>query len=181
MNLEEKTISSDIIYESSFISLKVDQVLLPDGNTSKRAIVIHPGASVIVPIDDDNNVILIQQFRKPIEKVIIELPAGKLDENEEPVSCAKRELTEETGYIANKIIKLTQIYTTPGFSNEILHIFLAMDLIKGNNNTDKDEFLEVFKVKLDEAVNWVYNGKILDSKTIIGLLFAKNYFERVKK
>lgn len=181
MDLNEKTIESEMVYKGSFISLKVDKVLLPNGNTSKRAIVLHSGASVVVPIDEEGNVILVRQFRKPIEKEIIELPAGKLDQNEDPLSCAKRELEEETGYIGNDFIKLTEIYTTPGFSNEIIHVYLALGLSKGKRNPDMDEFVEVFKLKLDEAIEMIKDRKIKDAKTIIGLLMSKMYLEENKK
>ncbi|AZT90366.1 NUDIX hydrolase [Caldicellulosiruptor changbaiensis] len=177
MDLYEKTIESKLIYDGSFISLKVDKVLLPDGKTSQRAIVLHSGAAVVVPVDQENNVVLIKQFRKPIEKVIIELPAGKLDKNEDPLSCAKRELEEETGFRAQEFIKLTEIYTTPGFSNEVIHVYLARGLSQGSSHTDLDEFVEVFKVSLDEAILMVKNGEIKDAKTIIGLLFAKMFLE----
>ncbi|WAM30621.1 NUDIX domain-containing protein [Caldicellulosiruptor naganoensis] len=177
MDLYEKTIESQTIYDGSFISLKVDKVLLPDGRTSQRAIVLHSGAAVIVPVDDEENVILVKQFRKPIEKVIIELPAGKLDKGEEPLECAKRELEEETGYSAKEFVKLTEIYTTPGFSNEVIHVYLARRLTQGSSHTDLDEFVEIFKVSLDDAVKMVKNGEIKDAKTIIGLLLAKMYLE----
>ncbi|ABP67490.1 NUDIX hydrolase [Caldicellulosiruptor saccharolyticus DSM 8903] len=177
MDLYEKTIESKLIYDGSFISLKVDKVLLPDGKTSQRAIVLHSGAAVIVPVDQENNVVLIKQFRKPIEKVIIELPAGKLDKNEDPLECAKRELEEETGLRAQEFIKLTEIYTTPGFSNEVIHVYLARGLSQGSSHTDSDEFVEVFKVSLDEAILMVKNGEVKDAKTIIGLLLAKMYLE----
>ena len=177
MDLYEKTIESKLIYDGSFISLKVDKVLLPDGKTSQRAIVLHSGAAVIVPVDQENNVVLIKQFRKPIEKVIIELPAGKLNKNEDPLECAKRELEEETGLRAQEFIKLTEIYTTPGFSNEVIHVYLARGLSQGSSHTDSDEFVEVFKVSLDEAILMVKNGEVKDAKTIIGLLLAKMYLE----
>lgn len=177
MDLYEKTIESKLIYDGSFISLKVDKVLLPDGKTSQRAIVMHSGAAVVVPVDQENNVVLIKQFRKPIEKVIIELPAGKLDKDEDPVNCAKRELEEETGLSAQELVKLTEIYTTPGFSNEVIHVYLAKGLSQGSSHTDSDEFVEVFKVSLDEAILMVKNGEIKDAKTIVGLLLAKMYLE----
>ncbi|BCS81204.1 NUDIX domain-containing protein [Anaerocellum diazotrophicum] len=177
MEFYEKTIDSTLIYDGSFISLKVDKVLLPNGNISQRAIVLHSGAAVVVPVDDDNNVILVKQFRKPIEKVIIELPAGKLDKGEDPLECAKRELEEETGYKAREFIKLTEIYTTPGFSNEVIHVYLATDLYRGEAHTDADEFVEVLKIKMTDAILMVKKGEIKDAKTIIGLLFANMYLQ----
>ncbi|MEZ0536067.1 NUDIX domain-containing protein [Caldicellulosiruptoraceae bacterium PP1] len=181
MNLEEKTINEKLIYESSFLSFKVEDVLLPNGSTSKRAIVVHPGASVIVPIDENQNVIMVKQFRKPLNKVILELPAGKLDDGEDPLNCAKRELEEETGYTSEQLIKLTEIYTTPGFSNEVIHVFLASNLKEGNTNTDVDEFVEVIKLPLKKVVEMVMNGEIKDAKTIIGLLLAEKYFKSDSK
>ncbi|AEM73382.1 NUDIX domain-containing protein [Caldicellulosiruptor acetigenus] len=177
MDFYEKTIDSTLIYDGSFISLKVDKVLLPNGNISQRAIVLHSGAAVVVPVDDENNVIFVKQFRKPIEKVIIELPAGKLDKDENPLECAKRELEEETGYKARELIKLTEIYTTPGFSNEVIHVYLATGLYKGEAHTDADEFVEVLKIKMADAILMVKKGEIRDAKTIIGLLLANMYLQ----
>jgi ADP-ribose pyrophosphatase len=177
MDFYEKTIDSTLIYDGSFISLKVDKVLLPNGNISQRAIVLHSGAAVVVPVDDENNVIFVKQFRKPIEKVIIELPAGKLDKDENPLECAKRELEEETGYKASELIKLTEIYTTPGFSNEVIHVYLATGLFKGEVHTDADEFVEVLKIKMNDAILMVKKGEIRDAKTIIGLLLANMYLQ----
>ncbi|ADQ46215.1 NUDIX hydrolase [Caldicellulosiruptor kronotskyensis 2002] len=177
MDFYEKTIDSTLIYDGSFISLKVDKVLLPNGNISQRAIVLHSGAAVVVPVDDENNVIFVKQFRKPIEKVIIELPAGKLDKDEDPLECAKRELEEETGYKASELIKLTEIYTTPGFSNEVIHVYLATGLFKGEVHTDADEFVEVLKIKMNDAILMVKKGEIRDAKTIIGLLLANMYLQ----
>ncbi|ADQ40835.1 NUDIX hydrolase [Caldicellulosiruptor acetigenus I77R1B] len=177
MDFYEKTIDSTLIYDGSFISLKVDKVLLPNGNISQRAIVLHSGAAVVVPVDDENNVIFVKQFRKPIEKVIIELPAGKLDKDENPLECAKRELEEETGYKARELIKLTEIYTTPGFSNEVIHVYLATGLYKGEAHTDADEFVEVLNIKMADAILMVKKGEIRDAKTIIGLLLANMYLQ----
>lgn len=171
---KEKTIESNDIYKGKIINLKVDKVLLPNGNESTREIVTHSGASAIVALKG-NNIIFVKQYRKPIEKHIIEIPAGKLDENEKPKDCAKRELQEETGYIAEDIIELGDIFTTPGFSNEIIHIFFSKNLTMGIINRDPDEFMDVIEIPLEEVKKMVLSNKIKDSKTLSALLMALQY------
>lgn len=172
-NLTETKISSKEIFHGKIIEVRLDTVKLPNGNESTREIVKHPGAVGIVPITDKGEVILVKQFRYPVNQEIFEIPAGKLDENEEPKACAKRELLEETGYDAKKISKLCMFYTTPGFSDEMMHLFLAENLIYQEQQLDEDEFLEVLRIPLDEAVQWIISGKIIDGKSIVGITLAK--------
>lgn len=173
MREEEKTISSDRIYTGKVISLKVDTVEIEKKGYQKREIVEHGGAVAIVAINENNEVILIKQFRKAIEKVIWEIPAGKLEIGENPKDCAIRELKEETGYSSENLKLIHKFYTSAGFSNQKIYIFLATGLISGENNFDDDEDLEVHKIKLEEAYDMIYRNEIEDSKTSIGLLLAK--------
>ena len=145
-DLYEKLTSSERLFEGKIINLRRDEVILPNGRTGMREVVEHPGAVAIVPLTTEGNVILVRQFRHPIGQVILEVPAGKLDSGEDPAACAVRELAEETGFTANTLRKLISMYTTPGFSNEIIHVYLAEDLIESDKHPDEDEFIntEVF-------------------------------------
>ncbi len=173
MIVEEKTISSDRIYTGKVISVKVDTVEVEKQGYQKREIVEHGGAAAIVAITDNNEVIMIKQFRKAIENVIWEIPAGKLEIGENPKECAIRELKEETGYSAENVKLVHKFYTSPGFSNQKVYIFLATDLVKGETNLDNGENIETYKIKLDEAYDMVLRNEIEDAKTSIGLLIAK--------
>lgn len=173
MIVEEKTISSDRIYTGKIISLKVDTVEVENKGYQKREIIEHGGAVGIVAINENNEVILIKQFRKPIEKVIWEIPAGKLEPGENPKECAIRELKEETGYEAQNLKLIHKFYTSAGFSNQKIFIYLATGLTMGENNLDNDESLEVYKINLEEAYNMVIKNEIEDAKTSIGILFTK--------
>ncbi|RBP45572.1 NUDIX hydrolase [Garciella nitratireducens] len=170
MKHSEKTIGTKKIFKGKIINLRVDNVLLENGNTSTREIVEHNGGVAILAINKNGNVFLVKQFRKPFEKELIELPAGKLESGEKPEECAIRELEEEIGYKANKIEKLNSIYTSPGFSNEIIHIFLALDLQKTKIHRDENEFMDVIEISLEEAKKMIDTGQIHDAKTIIGIL-----------
>lgn len=172
--MREKTIHSKRIYNGRIINLRVDEVILPNGKKTIREIMEHPGAVAIVPLLSDKRVILIEQFRKAVERIILEIPAGKLERGETPLSCAKRELVEETGYQAGKLKKIISFYPSPGFTTEIIHIFVATNLKRQYKkmNLDEDEFLEIKIVKLNKAIEYIEQGKIKDSKTIIGLLLT---------
>ncbi|MGL4912185.1 MAG: NUDIX hydrolase [Romboutsia sp.] len=173
MMLEEKTISSDRIYTGKVISVKVDTVEVENKGYQKREIVEHPGAVGVVAINDNNEVVLVKQFRKPIEKVIWEIPAGKLESGENPKECAIRELKEETGYEAENLKLIHKFYTSSGFSNQKIYIYLATGLNAGENKLDEDESLEVYNIKLEEAYNMIIKNEIEDAKTSIGILLAK--------
>jgi len=170
---QEKTIESKLVFSGQILNVFFDKVLLPNLKSATREKVSHPGAVAVVPVCSNGSIILVKQFRYPIKKVLIEIPAGKLDSKEPPIECAKRELYEEVGVVNGKIKHLVTIYTSPGFSDELMEIYMATDFIENDNNPDHDEFLHVFKASMDECIEMIKNGQITDAKTIIGILFAK--------
>lgn len=177
-NLVEKKISGERVFDGVLLHVNKDEVELPNGHTAIREWIEHPGASSIIPLLPDNQIILVRQFRYPVGKVTLEVPAGKLDKTgEDPIECAKRELSEETGYTAGKIWKLTTIATTVGFTNEYIHLYAASDLTPGKIHPDSDEFINVVKVPLTAALQMVESGKIYDAKSAVSiLLLAKQVF-----
>lgn len=177
MVYEEKTMKSDKIYEGKILNLKIETVELPDKKYSKREIVELQNGVAIVPITEDNCLMLIKQFRKPIEKILYEIPAGKVEINEEPKEAAIRELKEETGYKAEKFKYLLEFYTSPGFCNEKIHLFLAQELSEVDSNPDSDEFVETVKIHINDLDKMIDRGEIVDGKTIIGIYLAKEYFK----
>jgi ADP-ribose pyrophosphatase len=172
--LYEKTISSQTIYDGRIIKVKVDDVLLPNGKTAKREIVNHQGAVAVLALTDEGKMVAVRQFRKPLERSIVELPAGKLERGEEPLACAIRELEEETGYQADQFTHISSFYTSPGFADEILHLYLATGLKKGESRPDEDEFVEVMELSLEEAHELHRAGEIRDAKTVLGLFAWEN-------
>lgn len=165
---------SNILYKGKVISLKVDEISYSNGASGVREIALHPGGAVVVPLKDNGKFIMISQFRYPLQKVILEFPAGKLDNNEDPLSCAVRELEEETGYTSKNFSKLGEICTAPGFSNEILHLFIAKNLQQGKHNREEgEESMEVFEFTADEIEKKITNGEIIDAKTISAFYLAK--------
>ncbi len=171
--IDEKTISSDRVYSGKTISLRVDTVELPNKGYQKREIVEHKGAVAIVAITPENKVVLVKQYRKAIEKELWEIPAGKIEIGENPKDTAIRELKEETGYSAGNIKLLHKFYTSAGFSNQKIYIFLAQDLTPGEQNFDEDEFIKTEEFSLDEVYNMIYKNAIEDAKTSIGMLLIK--------
>jgi len=149
-------------------------VLLPGGEESTREIVLHAGAVAIVAIDDDDNLYMVRQYRKPLERTLVEIPAGTMEEGEEPLQCAQRELEEEVGMKAEHWEKLLSYYSAPGFCNECLHLFLATGLTPGVAHLDADEFVERVVMPLDQAAKAVESGEIADGKSIIGILCLLN-------
>ncbi len=170
MDFTEKTIKSEKIFSGKVINLKVDTVRLPNGKTSTREIVEHPGGVGIIPITENKEVILVKQYRKPLDRVCLEIPAGKLNVGEDPYACGVRELEEETGYKAKHVQSLGDFFPTPGFANEILYIYMATGLYEGEVKLDEDEFVETVKYPLDQLVDMVMQGEIRDAKTIIAIL-----------
>ncbi len=170
MTIDEKTMKSERIYEGKVINLRVDTVELPDRKYSKREIVEHDGAVGILAVTGEGKLIFVKQFRKSVEEILLEIPAGRIETDEAPIDCAKRELEEETGFKANSMSKMMDFYTSPGFSNEILHIYLAQNLSPGTASPDEDEYIEVIYLTLDEALKRLEAGEIKDSKTIIAIL-----------
>lgn len=178
MNLFEKTISSQQIFAGRIIDVRVDTVELPDGSTSTREIVSHAGAVAILPLDHDGQIWLVRQFRKPLEKELLEIPAGTLEPGESPQDCAIRELEEETGLTAASWQSILSYYSAPGFCDEKLHLFMASELQPGKSHTDQDEFVEVVKMSLVEAYQAIFRGEIVDGKSIIAILYAYHQAER---
>lgn len=172
MQLEEKTISTRHIFEGKIIDVWVDQVQLPDGREGSREIVKHEGAVGILAMDEENNVWMVRQYRKPVERVLLEIPAGTLYHQEDPLECARRELREETGFSAKKWDKILSYFSAPGFCNEALHLFIATDLVAGETSLDGDEFLEAVKVPLPQAYELIFQGQIVDGKSIIAIQHA---------
>ena len=156
--------------------MRRDTVCLPNGKQAVREWIHHPGAAAVLPVLPNGNVILVRQFRYPIGQVTLEVPAGKLDAvGEDPLHCAQRELSEETGYTAERYEKLTTIATTVGFSNEYIHLYLARDLTVGAQHTDADEFVNVVSMPFSDALAMVGSGEIIDAKTMISLMMAQEH------
>lgn len=164
----------DTLYEGRVFKLQRENVTLNNGVTVDLDIIHHPGASAMIPMSGNDSVILIRQYRHAIKDFIWEIPAGTLDPDETPLECAKRELIEETGFSANTWQKLGEITPVPGYSNELIHMFLAADLLPAEQNLDKDEMLDVHEIPLGKAVEMIHEGVIRDSKTIAGLFMATN-------
>ena len=173
--LKETQKSSEKIFSGKLIDLYFDHVALPNGKSSTREWINHPGAVCIIPILPDGNLCLIRQYRYGPRDEFIEIPAGKLDTGEDPLICAKRELQEEIGYIAGKLTFLTNIYPAIGFSNEKMWMYLAEDLQLSNQSLDQDEFLELLPLSLEEAIDLINQGNITDVKTIIGVLWLDRF------
>ncbi|WAT19753.1 ADP-ribose pyrophosphatase [Bacillus halotolerans] len=174
-HLEEKTIVKEQIFSGKVIDLYVEDVELPNGKTSKREIVKHPGAVAVLAVTDEGKIIMVKQFRKPLERTIVEIPAGKLEKGEEPEYTALRELEEETGYTAKKLTKITAFYTSPGFADEIVHVFLAEELsvLEEKRELDEDEFVEVMEVTLEDALKLVESREVYDAKTAYAIQYLQ--------
>jgi ADP-ribose diphosphatase len=157
------------IFKGKVVTLNLETVTLPNGATVELEVVRHPGAAAIVPMKDERTVILIRQFRLAAGGFIYEIPAGKLFPGEDPHLCAERELEEEIGHRAGKIERLETFFTAPGFTDEVMHLFLATGLTKTKQNLDHDEVLEVIEMQLEEAIARIRDGTIRDAKTIVGL------------
>ena len=171
MKLGEKTLSSEMIYEGKIVKLEKQKVELPNGRISSREIVRHGEAVAILPIDQDGNLLLVEQFRKPIDKVILEIPAGLVEPGEEPAQAAARELEEECGVVAGKLEFVVKYYTTPGFSDEMIYLFRATDLKPSQQNMDTDEFLNVVSMPVEEFKRRVLAKELIDGKTVLAYGF----------
>lgn len=172
MELYEKKLSSKQIFDGVVVKLFVDEVELPDGKKSVREIVRHPGAVCVVPVTDEGEVIMVRQFRYAFDQVLLEVPAGKLEPNEDPLDAVKRELEEESGVVAEHVEHIGEIFTTVAIFDEKIQVYLATGLTYKNAHPDDGEFLEVVKIPLKELVQMVMDGKIRDSKTQIAILKA---------
>jgi len=179
---EEKTIAATSIYEGKIIRLQIDDVELPDGKMAKREIVKHPGAVAVIALTPERKVVLVEQYRKALERSLFEIPAGKLEPGEEPAVTVKRELEEETGYAAAKMDHLISFYTSPGFADELIHLYVASGLSKVDNPLagDEDEFVEIHELTLEEAVECIKEGSICDAKTAYAIQYLQ-LMERMGK
>lgn len=173
MNLNEKKLNSNYIYKGKIINMRVDDALLPNGNTAKREIVEHNGGVCIVPLTDNNEVLTVKQFRYPYMEVVTEIPAGKREGNEEPLKCGIRELKEETGCTAEKFVFLGELYPSPGYCGEIIYMYAAKGLNYGDTNFDDDEFLTIEKTPIDDLISDILEGKLKDAKTQTAILKTK--------
>lgn len=170
MDLTEKQLKAEYAFKGKIFNARVDEALMPDGRTAVREVVEHNGGVMVAPLDSDGNLYFVDQFRYPYFEVVTELPAGKLEKGEDPYEAGIRELKEETGMTAEKIISLGKLYPSPGYCGEIIHLYLATGLTYGEQSPDDDEFLEVKKIHISKAVEMVMNGELPDSKTQVGIL-----------
>lgn len=174
--MQECKLSSEMKFDGKLIQVTYD-IADVNGKEAWREVVHHPGASAVVAIDEDNRIIMEKQFRYALNDYLLEIPAGKLDKGEDPLVCAKRELEEETGIIASEWISLGTIATSPGFCNEVIHLFVAKGLSKGEIHWDEDEYVEVERYTFDELLQRIQEEKIKDSKTLSALLLAMPYLK----
>ena len=174
--MKERKLSSEMKFDGKLIKVTYD-IAEVNGKEAWREVVHHPGASAIVAIDEDNRIIMEKQFRYALNDYLLEIPAGKLDAGEDPLVCAKRELKEETGIIASEWISLGTIATSPGFCNEVIHLYVAKGLSKGEIHWDEDEYVEVERYTFDELLQRIKEETIKDSKTLSALLLAMPYLK----
>ena len=176
MIFEEKTLESERMYTGSIFNIRKDKVTVMNGS-SYRDILEHNGGSVIVPIKDNGNVVMVRQYRKAADAVMLEAPAGKIDEGENPLDAAKRELKEETGYTASDVTLLTEMMPTPGYSEEVLYLYVATGLVPGETDFDENEAIDIVEYHIDELFDMVMSGKIRDGKTQVAVLMVKNLYD----
>lgn len=172
MHLDEKTLKSETVYEGVIFTITHDTVELENGNTAIRDVLLHHGGVCVIPVTDENEIFLVRQFRYPFRKTTTEVPAGKLEKGENHAECGKRELLEETGCICDEYIYLGEMLPTPAYNSEVTYMYMAKGLHFDKQNLDPDEFLDVEKIPLSEAVRLVMDGKITDGKTQIAILKA---------
>ncbi len=173
MHLEEKTVSSEQVFDGKVVKLFVDKAELENGEIVTREMIKHPGGVCVLPLDEDNNVLMVRQFRYPPHRVLLEIPAGKLEPGEEHRECGLRELKEETGCTCDEFTYLGNLIPTPAYDNEVIYMYLARGLHKGEQRLDEDEFLDVEKIPLGIAIDMVMNNEIADAKTQIAVLKTK--------
>lgn len=178
MHLEEKTLSSEQKFDGRIIKLYVDKVELEDGRAATREVIRHPGGVCVLPLDENGNVLFVKQFRYPHGKVLLEIPAGKLEYGEKHYDCGLRELKEETGCICDSYDYLGSLIPTPAYDSEVIHMYLARGLHAGAQKLDAGEFLDIERIPLEKAVEMVMNNEIADSKTQIAILKTKLLLEK---
>jgi ADP-ribose pyrophosphatase len=176
-------LGAERVYDGRIIDLDVDTVRFPDGSTGRLEMIRHPGASAVVPFldppsADDPRILLLRQFRHAADGYLWEIPAGRLDAGEDPETCARRELREEAGCDATTVERLTTIYTTPGFTDEVIHLFVAQGLVQKTHAREADEFMEVHEVRWSEVGRMISRGDIRDGKTLVALLFVQCFRRR---
>ena len=174
-----RIVKSEVIFRGKVFNTIVNQIEYNSGNKAIREVAEHPGGAVVVPVTKEGKIVMVTQHRFPMNEILLELPAGKLNKGEKPIVCATRELEEETGYKSSNVQELGSIYTTPGYSTEKLWIYLAKDLKPGDHNREEGEFgMEVFELSLKDVEDKIYNGEIVDSKTICGIFLAKKFIQK---
>ena len=174
MEYFEKQIHSEEKYKGIIVRVRLDDAQLHTGKRVRREVVEHPGGVGILPVDADGNCYLVRQFRYPFGRMLLEVPAGKLEKGEDPLVCGVRELSEETGLTADRLIDFGTCYTSPGFSTEVLHLYMALGLHAGKKHPDQDEFLNIEKIPLETLQEMVMRNEISDGKTVISILKAWN-------
>lgn len=172
-HLYEKTTKTTEVFKGRVIELQIEEVELPNGKTSTREVVKHPGAVAVIPITKEGKVVLVRQYRKALDKVIVEIPAGKLEKGEKPLDSAKRELEEETGYKTEKLNFIMSFYTSPGFADELIYLYVTDALDEGLCQRDDDEFLDVLEVNLEEAEKMIEEQIIHDAKTAFAIQYLR--------
>lgn len=173
IDLTEKQISSKNVYDGRLLHVREDGVTLPNGKEATREYIVHPGAVTVVPLLDNGDILMVRQFRYPLQREFFELPAGKIDAGEDTLVCGQRELLEETGYVAEIWQFLTTIHPCIGYSDERILLYLARNLSERGHRRDEDEFLDNQRMPLAQALEWVREGRISDVKTIVGLFWAE--------
>ena len=169
LQVKAKINKSNEIYKGKHFSFVTEDITLPNGVTSEIAMVRHPGSTAIVPLLDDHTVVLTWQYRHPIREYVIEIPAGTMEPGESPLHCAKRELEEETGFMANEFVELSHIHMLPAYSDEKIYLYLAKNLTISQQNLDEDEIIHTVKYSLDETMRLINNGRITDALTIMAI------------
>ncbi|WP_078413667.1 NUDIX hydrolase [Priestia abyssalis] len=174
-HLKEKTLKSEKLFGGRVIDLYHEEVLLPNGKTSTREVIKHPGAVAVIALTEDHKIVMVRQYRKAMERVLVEIPAGKLEKGEQPEVTAKRELEEETGYTCSSLDHLISFYTSPGFADELVHLYIATNLgkMEVKASLDEDEFVDVLEVTLEEALGLIQDQQIYDAKTAYAVQYLQ--------
>ncbi|TYR82518.1 NUDIX hydrolase [Priestia megaterium] len=174
-HLIEKTISSKKLFSGRVIDLCVEEVELPNGKTSTREVVKHPGAVAVIALTQDHKLVMVKQYRKAMDRILVEIPAGKLEKGEQPIVTAKRELEEETGYTCKELKHVISFYTSPGFADELVHLYItdSLSVMQNKAALDEDEFVEVIEVSVDEALTMIQTNEIYDAKTAYAVQYLQ--------